>query len=590
LTTLKHPASLDALKKYRQASALLQKTSRATHLAWYKEALALDFQYHIIVDGVSVQAFLYDRANQSWSAGLPVSEDVFLDSEKTLEVGHSLIKQVRDLKGRELGVVIHVADEFATAEIKPKLNNADAINDLREKIYDDPREVLEDSSSSPDQASWRVMPYLASGSPMVATTIRVSQRLESFVTTLRNLGNEENFPVVTHAVSAPLVAIMGLPLVVNTSTKKPFVAVLQYPWFTAMAFFNEHSDLRLIRSLQHRGQRCPANFWSSLATTIASLEFINPNIYLLPLGDQVDTKVSEDLRRNLPHSHIETASFPEVPPLPVWAPEPALSVADTAEQSDETVSQTFGAMRAERWFLQDFLAQSAYDQALFPSYNEIRLLRFFKIIKRVAYSAVLLLILWMALDVYGLTRKPEWEFQKNDAVVVQQKMLKLGAEKARLNHWNILLDDRAKAWSSMEMIARLFPEKSGFMLRNFNLVVRPEIAPKQLKAGFIKEWKITGLVRAESMDKINKINTREGITAKFAEISKLTGDASFDPTPATRSLIVNLKIVENPKFVAMAVENVQASDPSSYAYTFDLTIIQRFEATDKLAIPKVKAP
>lgn len=590
MTPLQHPASLNALKKYSQASALLQQTSRASHAAWYQEALALDFQYHIMVDGVSVHAFLFNRINQSWTAGTPVSEEIFLDQEKTLELGHSLIKQVKDLKGRDLGVVIHVADEFATAEIKPKLNNADAINDLREMIYDDPREVLEDSSSSPDQASWRVMPYLASGSPMVATTIRVSRRLESFVSTLRNLGNEENFPIVTHAVSAPLVAIMGLPSVVNTSTNKPFVAVLQYPWFTAMAFFNEHSDLRLIRSLQHRGQRCPANFWSSLATTIASLEFVNPNIYLLPLGDQVDTKVSEDLRRNLPNSHIETARFPEVPPLPVWAPELALSVADTAEQSDETVSQTFGAMRKERWFLQDFLAQSAHDQALFPTHNEIRLLRFFKIIRRVAYTAVLLLILWMALDVYGLTRKPEWEFKENDAVAVQQKMLKLGAEKARLNHWNILLDDRAKAWSSMEMIARLFPEKSGILLRNFNLVVRPEISPKQPKAGFIKEWKITGLARAESLDKINLINTREGITAKFAEISKLTGDASFDPTPATRSLVVNLKMLENPKFVPMAIEDVQDSDPSTYAYTFDLTIIQRFEATDKLAIPRVKAP
>lgn len=591
MITLQHPASLNALKKYRQACAILQHTSRATRIAWYKDALDLDFQFHIIVDGASVHTFFYNSSNRSWSAGLQVSEDILADSEKTLDLGRRLIKQVEELKGRHLGVVIHVADEFATAEIKPKLNNPGALNDLRQIIYENPREALEDSSVSPDQASWRVMPYPAAGSQMIATTIRVSRRLEPFVTTLRNLGNDENFPIITHAVSAPLVAMMCLPSVIKTATNKPFVAVLQYPWFTAMAFFNEHSDLRLIRSLQHRGQRCPANFWSSLVTTNTSLEFVDPDIYLLPLGDQVDVRISEDLKRNFPNSHIESVYFPEVSPLPAWAPEPNLCVSvATTTVSSETESHTFGVLRKEGWFLQDFLTPSTHDQALFPSRTEIRLLRYFNIAKRVIYTVLVLLILSMILEVYGVISKPEWKFNDNEAKIVKRKMMMLGAEKARLEHWNILLDDRAKAWASMEMAAQLFPDKSGMMLRSLSLAVRTEPAPKQTKVGFIKEWKISGLARPEALDMINVINTREGITAKFVDIAKITGDSSFDPTLPTRSLVVTMKIQENPKFQPRHIEDVVDSEPTSYSYTFDLSIIQRFEATDPLAIPKNKAP
>ena len=590
MIALQHPTSLNVLKKYLQACSVLQNTSRASQVAWYKNALDLDFQFHIIVDGAAVHSFFFNRADHSWSTGIPVSEEEIADPQKALALGENLIKQVQDLKGRHLGIVLHVADEFVTTEIKSKHNNPGALNDMRQMIYENPREVIEDSSASPDQTSWRVMPYPASGSPMIATTIRLSRRLEPFLKVLRNLGNDENFPIVTHAVSAPLVAMMSLSSVVNASSNKPFVAVLQYPWFTAMAFFNEHADLRLIRSLQHRGQRCPANFWSSLATTNASLEFEDPDIYLLPLGDQVDTKISDDLKRNFPKSQIETVYFPEVSPLPGWAPEPALSVADTTAQDGETQSHTFSALRADRWFLQDFLPISAQDQALFPSQSEIRLLRYFKIAKKIMLVALLLMIVSMIFSVYGYMRKPEWSVNDTEANIIKQKMMTLGSEKARMDYWNVLLEDRSKAWSSMEMIALLFPEKANLLVNSFNLAIRTEPVPKQTKVGFFKEWKITGFARNESIDALNSINSPEGITAKFANFFKITGDSSFDPKPATRNLVTNLTIKENPKFLPRPVEDVQDYDSSTYSFTFELTIVQRFDATDTLAIPIAKAP
>jgi hypothetical protein len=593
LIALQHPASLNVYKQYLQARRILNQTSRASDPSWYKDALDLDFQYHILVDGISVNTFFYNRNTNTWTKGLHLSEDIILDGEKTLALGKALIDQIRGYKGvkfRHLGVVVHVADEFATAEIKSKLNNPGALNDLRQLVSEDPLEVLEDSSSSPDQASWRVMPYPAAGSPMIATTIRISRRLEAFLSTLRDLGNNENFPIITNALSAPLVAVMSLPLVVNTTNNKPFVAVLQYPWFTAMAFFNEHGDLRLIRSLQHRGQRCPSNFWSSLATTIAALEFEDPDIYLLPLGEQVDTRLSEDLKRHLPHSLIQTVHFAELSPLPAWAPEPQLSLADVTVKIGETQSHTFSVLREERWFIQDFLPASFEDKTLFPTENEIRLLRYFNIAKKILFFAVVLILLFIGFTVYTYTDKPEWDFNVTQATVVQRKMGTLAAERSRIEHWNILLDDRAKAWATMEMIAQLFPDKSGVLVTGFNHSVRTEPAPKQSKVGFFKEWRITGFVRSESADYLNSLDTREGITAKFAELAKVTHDASFDPTPASRNIVTTLKLSENNRFVPRPIEDVQDSDSTSYSYSFEMTIVQRFDSTDKLAIPITKAP
>ncbi len=559
-------------------------------MEWYKEALELSFQFHIIIDGPSILTFFYDRDKNTWTSGIPITEEIFLDAEKATALGKTLIQKVTDLKGRHLGVVIHVADEFATAEIKPKLNNPAALSDLRQIVYENPREVLEDSSAIPDQSSWRVMPYPAAGSPMIATTITLSRRLETFVTALRDLGNADNFPLITHVLSAPLLAIMGLPNVIRSSLNKPFVAVLQYPWFTAMAFFNEHADLRLIRSLQHRGQRCPSNFWSTLATTNASLEFVDPDIYLLPLGDQVDSRITEDLKRNFPKSSIETVHFNETTPLPVWLPEPALSVSDTHIHEDEIKSHTFGVLKSERWFLQDFLSPSAHVQALFPSRSEIRLLRYFNMAKKVIFALLVLAVLGIAFDVYGVISRPEWAFKKTEARTIQQRMAAVELDKKRLHHWNVLLDDRSRAWTAMELPARLFPEKSNMLLKGFNHTVRTDAAPKQQTAGFTKEWKLSGFARNEAMVFLNKINSREGISTKFAEMAKITGDSSFDPAPNTRSLLVNLKTKENPSFRQRAAEDITDADPSTYQYTFELTIVQRFESTDAMAIPKAKSP
>lgn len=589
METLEHPASLNQFQQFRQACAILNETSRAVLPAWYQDALDLDLQFHIRVDGQTVHTFFYNRATKAWSSGVPLTEEMIASEELTVTFVAQLLKQVKELKGTSLGIVIHIADEFATAELKPQLDNPGDLSELKEKAFISPAEILDDSSVSESQASWRVMPYPAEGSEVIGTTVTISKRLDDFIERLRDYGENKNFPIVAQSLSAPLVAIMGLPSIIKRDSEKPYVAILQYPWFTALAFFNKYSDIRLIRTLQHRGMRRASNFRHSLTTTNASLEFVDPDLYVVPLAPEVDANIAEDLQKSFPQSFVDTVTFPVSETIPENLPEPEISVTEISDDTDG-LSHTFGTLVSEKWFLQDFLPAPKAKMELYPSRNEMRLLRFLKLGRVALFAIAILGIAWLAFSVFTVIRRPEWAFNENEAQAVKQRMVNLTQESQRLEYWNTMLEDRSKAWCSMEAVARLFPAKSGLLLKSFGHTVRPDSAPGQATVGFVKEWKITGMARDEALSYLNALNTREGISAHFAEISKVTGNLAYDPTPTTRTLVVNVKTQENSSFKQRPLEEIIDSDETTYPYSFNLVITQRFESADPLAINAAKAP
>jgi hypothetical protein len=295
LATFLPPASLNAFQQFGQACAILRNTSRASNPAWYKDALDLNFQLHIRTDGVSITTFYHDRKLALWSPGPALSDQILLDPARLASLIAEVLEQARQNEATSLGVILHIADELATTELKPDLNNPAALDELRNAAISDPSSILEDASIQADKASWRVLPYPAAASEVIATAITLSKKYESLITLLRETGENENFPIITLALSAPLVALMGLSASLTLTPDKPFVAILQYPWFTALAFFNRHADLQLIRTLQHRGLRRPASLRNAISTTAASLEFDDPDLFLLPLGSRVDSTLDADL-------------------------------------------------------------------------------------------------------------------------------------------------------------------------------------------------------------------------------------------------------------------------------------------------------
>ncbi len=590
MATFKHPASLNAFQQYAQACSILRNTTRARNPAWYQDALELGYQLHIRTDGASITAFYHDRKKAEWTNGPTLTDGALQDSAKLESLAAEALRQARSAGATALGLILHVADEFATTELKPELDNPAALVTLRDAAFSDPGSILSDSSIQADQGSWRVMPYSAAGSEVIGTAITISRQYAPLVAAFRLAGENENFPVVTHSLSAPLVAITGLYKAFEQTPGKAFVAILQYPWFTTLAFFNEHGDLRLIRTLQHRGLRRPTNFRNALATTNASLEFVDPDLFLVPLGSNVDTTLDADLRVTFSTSRVEVIQLVQSDRLPSWCPEPVIAARPVDPAAAEPLSHTFTIFRDEKWPLQDFLPTPRDIVEIYPSRSEMKLLSMLRLSRVALFAIAVLCIAYFVFGAIDIIRKPEWSFDPAQNDLTKTRLVKLTHERQKADHWNNLLDDRSKAWVNMESLSRMFPADSGMLVKTFNHSTRPDTAPGQAKIGFTKEWKITGFARDEALDYLNTINTTEGISAHFVEIARITGNASFSTSVGNRNLVVNVRTQENGAYKSVPPEDASDDDETTYPFTFDLTITQRFEATDPMAVNVAKAP
>jgi len=581
---LQHPASLNVLQQFRQASALFKRTSRAGNADWYAQALELDYQLHIRIDGASVASFYHDKSQDRWFDGPLLTESQINDPAAIGTCAAAILAHARSIGATSLGIVLHLADEFSIAELKPDFEDSGLLEELRDAAVTDPATILDDSSVSTETGSWRVIPYTASDNGAIGTAVTVTRAHADFLEALRLLGEEENFPIITHAMSAPLVALMGIPQAVALAPDRAFVAILQYPPFTVLGFFNSRAELLLIRTQQHRGQRRQPNLQRAISTTNASLELDDPDLFVFALGHDVDKGLLDDLKIAFAGCRVEQASPPVLEGLPAWCPEPGISLAGDVPGD----SRTFAMLRGEGWSLQNFLPPPPEHLQLFPSRAEMRLLSLCRLGRVPVVAITLCVLAWAAMEVLEIIRKPEWTFDINTAATTQARLTRLHGERAEIDHLDNLLADRSKAWSSMELLAQLIPEDLGLRVRDFSHTVRPDSAPGQAKVGYVKEWKIAGLARREGVDYLQSLNTRDGISEKFEMIARLTGDTSYDPNLGNRTLVPNIRTQENSSFRQRPAEEISDLDDTTYPLSFDLTITQRFESTDPLALNVAK--
>jgi hypothetical protein len=125
---------------------------------------------------------------------------------------------------------------------------------------------------------------------------------------------------------------------------------------------------------------------------------------------------------------------------------------------------------------------------------------------------------------------------------------------------------------------------------SFSHIIRTDSAPGQAKVGFVREWKITGLAREEALERLAILNTRDGMSAIFNGVATVTGNSSFRSDLPNRSLVVNVRTLENSGFRQGPIDDLARLDESTYPFSFDLSIQQRFESADPMAVTSAKAP
>ena len=607
---LVHPSELNEWQRFRQARRLHKETSRSKNLDWYRSALDLGCQLHLFVEGNAITdswlVIKQDKKDKKdkdpsyeWvqvsppelvtepepeepvdpRAKAPAAVEGPQDSLDEYFAG--LREHLKQAKARSLGVILHLADEFATSELAPMHEHPDNFDELRAQLIEDPEKVLQDHSTSSEETSYRLYPYPGNESlNMLGSAITISRKHHYFLRRLREVGEDAKFPVRTIALSAPLVALNHLPRIVQEKPEKPFCLAMTYSSFSVLAFFRRGGELVMLRTVRHHFGGVPRNVANTIQTMAVALELGDLEVFLLPLS-RLDGDTAGDLPGLGQSSNLDWQDLPDAnPDLPLefqaalWR-----KPSDDGEPTGLASAETFTSLDEHKWGQQDFLPPTKEEEEIYPSMIEMQALRYGGFGLKVGALVLLLLLAWTGLRAFSILRDSAWHINDSQALNTTNEVL--DGKIRQFEGWNSLLTDRSKAWVTMELLNRLFPNHRSVVLLSATYTSRPENIPKQTSLGIVNEWTVKGFANDESLTHLNELNTRDGITAVFDRIYKVTGAEPLRTDLASRNLHVNLVASENKRYDP---EKGTSAD-FQFPYKFDLTITQRVGQEDPIAIP-----
>ncbi len=590
MDALVHPTQLSVWQRFLQARRLHRETSRSKNPDWYRSALLLDCQLHLFVEGDEIaDAHICDRRGPEakWSKVTPpplkLEDD---DAEETLKeyITNLRAKQFSG-KPRSLGVVLFLADEFAISELTRVTEPPEDLGELGRRLVGNPQELLEDHSVSGDDFSYRLVPYPgAAPGQLFGAAITIARKHQGYLRLFRRVGEAMNVPVQTAALSAPLVALGALPRLTPEIPAQPFCVFFSYSTFSVLAFFRHEGELVMLRSVRHHAGGTPPNVGRIIQTMAAALELPDPLVFVLSLSQGRQGEIVAGLP-DLPNASIlewrQSNEFDAGIPLEFQSTQPGKSTA--TDPTGLVATKTFRQFTERQWLLQDFLLPGPEEEELYPGPVEMKALRYGATAFKIGAAALLLYAAWGGVRAFQILRDPAWH--SGSQAVSNRGNQVLQTKIDSYQKWDSFLADRSKAWVTMELLNRVFPNPKAVLLSEVNHTVRPDATKAEQNASLIKEWRITGYVNDEALDHLTIINTREGINKVFAEACRHTGDESLRPDLPSRNLVVNLLASENKGYDPQNGELMS----SQFPFIFNLTITQRLSSEDPLAVPVLAA-
>jgi len=581
--SLVHPSELSVWHRYLQARRLHKETSRSKSKDWYRPALSLDCQLHFFLEGESItDAYLVTgkAPDRVWQK---VSAPLITGSEEELGEYFGEVREIlKEKKAASLGVVLHLADEFATSELAPLHEKPESYGELRDILEEDPHKLLQDHSASFEDISYRLFPNPGNDSlNMLGAAITISRRHQDFLKLFRMVGDANKFPVRTMALSAPLVALHHLPQLMDEIPDRPFCLALTYSSFTVLAFFKKGGDLVMLRTVRHHVGGIPPNVSNTIQTMAIALELGEMDVLILSMArskESITTIPGMESSHTLNWQELPGMN-PEVPlefQASVWE-----SPVEEGGPQGLRGTETFRELEEGQWARQDFLPPTQEEEDLYPSQIEMRAMRIGAIGLRVGGAVLLGMLAWTGIRSFFILRDSAWHVGDSAGMTNYNQIL--NGKIRSFEGWNTLLADRSKAWVSMELLNRLFPNPRWVMLTDSNYTNRPENIPRQKTLGMIKEWTVKGYATDDALGHLNKLNTREGIREVFDGVYKVTGAEPMRTDLDTRNLVVNLVASENRRYAP----EKPGGPETQFPFQFDLTITQRITQDDDIAIPTV---
>ena len=583
MDSLVHPSELSIWHRFLQARRLHRETSRSRNTDWYRHALELDLQLHLFVEGAEIRAAHVARRTANGFDWKPVAAPQLETEAGELQAYLKEFRSDHLTRGvRSLGVILHLGDEFAISELAPFNEAPEDLGLIRDQLVLEPQEVLEDQSVSAEDLSFRFFPYAGTvNENRPGAAITISRRHQEFLRHFRAFGEQINLPVRTAALSAPLVALGSLPHIVQGEPGRPFCVFFSYSAFSVLAFFRGDGELMMLRSVRHHAGCVPANIDVVIQTMAVALELDDPAVIVLPLS-QVAESPSPRLANSSVYEWRENTTLDGEVPLEFQGA--VVGPPEGEALKGIALSRTFSELASDAWALQDFLQADQQELDLYPGEVEMKAMRYGGLAFKAVAAVLLLFLAWGGIRMIQIVRDPAWH-AKGDSASSEGTAV-LTTKIKRFEQWDALLADRSKAWVTMELLSRLFPNPSAIVITNASHEVRPDAVRDQEKVSIVKDWKISGFANDAALDHLTAINTREGIRNVFNNVFEITGDESMNPDLPTRNLVVNLLASENKRFDP----EKGTSTESQFPFIFNLTIKQGISAEDPLAIPTSAAP
>jgi hypothetical protein len=613
------PSELKPADVYKQARLVASKTSRGTDRNWYRDALELSWQWHLWFDGgPEVTSATFSRSDSVWREGPVIPLANLTTAENTEDLLAELLStRFFPQKPTALGIVLHVADEFALAGLAQasgtNTDHAEDLDVIRFNLIDDPRETLADREVSVEHTSWRLLPFWGAVPGQArATAIALSRSREVFLHQMLSHGEELRVPIRIAVTSAPVEHLGALPLM-DPAMEGGRLVVLPYLKYSAVFAISNAGELRGVRTLAHRnGANMPAGLPDILSSMAISAELAGvgpggrkPKV----LVSSSDAGVLEAIARSLEAASVsgqamqvekvDLSTHPALASVPGKRPEFLVYDARVVEATRAAAgplvaTETFTALWKD-WITGSNFFDTIRMDALYPPLRDLRLLRFVTVFSMVLVAVLLGAAGFGAYSFFKASTHPSWNLSPEQLKKTEASQVKLQEERRQIEVANRLLVPRSRGWSTLEFLLQLFPEDAGVRIESFDYGVETSrLGPSAVKgkpaasAGMARTWTVRGLAQPQALELLNTVNSQRGLTALFDRVAKATGDASYMPDPL-RQLTIALTQGRNAKFMADPSASHGPLDPAStFPFSFEATISQTLTDKDVLAFPNEK--
>lgn len=629
----RHPSVLNSWQIYRQAKQVMKHTSRASNGDWYHQAMELDRQWHIWVDGREVVSSVFDRKSGQWMEGpraiLPKDNGVSAGTRKPMEkdaaralneglnqaqldaifahfdeedlrsLHESLNKLIRgkDFGGKvkSLGLVLHLADEFAISDLAPEFSMDDDFVGTRELLQLEPAVVLGDSSIDVVGNTWRLLPYwgITEGERR-AVALQISRRYQPLFFELERYSDSRNVPVIGCVVSAPLEALRLAPLLLESSeqTRAGNIFVFQYQRFSALSVLNQSGELIMTRALQHRhGQDYPSGLGEILVNTAASVGLAEPLVTIANMSGVNQESLVTELSAfftSRPAMNIGLVTPSEIEGLSdIAGGRVEMALGDTerlsrlSEGNAMAGSQTISELDRE-WARQNFYGRSAEELEVYPTQKDLKMLRFFGYAKLLLLAGLVGTVAWTSFDYIKAMTTEAWKISSDAAQTASVTLEKMTKDRDRVNYWENVMARRSEGWLVMEVLLQLIEPDSGLIVTecSYNTEGDREVT-KGDSLSFSRTWKIHGFARPEGQQALGRLSSNIYLKKRFEDLAAEFGAESLKLDTDTRTLEVSMQQRQSQM---TPTERFPASVARHYRNSFEITITQEFSEKDALAL------